>query len=204
MVPWRDVVWPYVLVWPHAMAFWVLFVITYLPELQLVLRSRHRAAADAGQDRGTFRLLVRLGGSAFWLALGAAILLPTATITSGRAVAFYGGLCATAAGSLLRHHCFRTLGEYFVGTVSVRSDHPIVQRGAYRWVRHPSYAGGILYMTGLGLAFTNWVSLGILAVLPTIGYMIRMRAEEQAFLAAVGEPYRDYMRRTKRLIPWLV
>ncbi|HKW69223.1 MAG TPA: hypothetical protein VJP81_01455 [Candidatus Dormibacteraeota bacterium] len=36
------------------------------------------------------------------------------------------------------------------------------------------------------------------------GYVYRIRVEEQVLAEALGEPYRNYMRRTKRLLPFVV
>ena len=43
-------------------------------------------------------------------------------------------------------------------------------------------------------------SAGLLAVATFVGYNYRMRVEEGALLAAIGEPYRRFMRTRKRLI----
>jgi len=37
-----------------------------------------------------------------------------------------------------------------------------------------------------------------------VGLAYRIRVEERALLEALGEPYADYMRRTKRLVPHLI
>jgi protein-S-isoprenylcysteine O-methyltransferase len=56
---------------------------------------------------------------------------------------------------------------------------------------------------GLGLCFGNWLTILFLTV-PIIGaFLWRIRIEERALTGALGEDYRAYMRRTKRLIPWL-
>ena len=36
-----------------------------------------------------------------------------------------------------------------------------------------------------------------------LAYLIRIRVEEQALAETIGEPYRAYMARTKRLIPFV-
>jgi protein-S-isoprenylcysteine O-methyltransferase Ste14 len=44
----------------------------------------------------------------------------------------------------------------------------------------------------------------VLTVAPQlIGLAVRMRVEERALAAALGEPYRAYMLRTKRIIPFV-
>ena len=56
-------------------------------------------------------------------------------------------------------------------------------------------------MLGVGLAVSNWASLGALLGCVFLGYSYRVRIEEQALIRALGQPYLDYMRRTKRFIP---
>ena len=109
-----------------------------------------------------------------------------------------------SAGSLLRRHCFRMLGQSFTAAVVVVQNQAIVERGAYRWIRHPSYTGGLLIYGGMGLALGNWMSLVEITVVVLVSYLLRVRAEERALVETLGEPYRDYMRRTKRFIPLLI
>ncbi len=56
-------------------------------------------------------------------------------------------------------------------------------------------------LLGLGLALTNWASLIIVLATGLIGLLYRVRVEERALADALGQPYVDYMRHTKRLIP---
>jgi protein-S-isoprenylcysteine O-methyltransferase len=76
-----------------------------------------------------------------------------------------------------------------------------VQEGLYRWVRHPSYLGALIAFLGFALALGNWWSVAVFALVTPAAYLFRIREEDAALAAALGEPYRDYCRRTKRLIP---
>lgn len=194
---------PLLFVWPHALGFWLLYALVVVPEIFLEERSNKTAVAHQSQDRGSVRILHATGRSAAWLSLAAAVLVPGATMTAGRETIFVVGLLLFGAGGLLRNHCFRMLGPHFSGTVRVEPDQPIVRRGAYRWVRHPSYTGAMVFMLGIGLALTNWLSLAIQTILPAVGYVFRVRAEERAMLETLGERYRTYMGGTKRFLPFL-
>jgi protein-S-isoprenylcysteine O-methyltransferase Ste14 len=79
----------------------------------------------------------------------------------------------------------------------------VIQEGAYRWVRHPSYTGGMLMYLGTGLALTNWLSAVILTAMGAAGYAYRVHVEERALATTLGEQYQDYMRRTKRFLPFV-
>jgi len=82
----------------------------------------------------------------------------------------------------------------------VQPGQTVVDRGPYRWVRHPSYAGLIAVFAGLG-GLDNWAALALLAVVPTVGLLVRIRFEERALLDGLGEPYRRFAAGRPRLFP---
>jgi protein-S-isoprenylcysteine O-methyltransferase Ste14 len=132
-----------------------------------------------------------------------AFAVPGATLLTGRAVLFWFGIAALAAGALLRQHCFRMLGASFRPVVEVQSEQAIVERGLYRFVRHPSYAAAVLIFLGLGLALTNWVTLLVILATAVIVYGYRVHVEEAALVSTLGDAYRAYMSRTKRIVPFV-
>jgi protein-S-isoprenylcysteine O-methyltransferase Ste14 len=84
----------------------------------------------------------------------------------------------------------------------VGSDQHVVDTGPYRWIRHPSYTGSLLTIAGFLLCATNWAALaGVVPVL--VGLLYRIRVEEQALSEELGDAYRSYASRTKRLIPFV-
>ena len=56
---------------------------------------------------------------------------------------------------------------------------------------------------GAGLALGSWASTALLVVGSLAAYSYRIAVEERALLKAVGEPYREFMRTRKRLIPYI-
>jgi protein-S-isoprenylcysteine O-methyltransferase Ste14 len=113
------------------------------------------------------------------------------------------GLALMLIGMALRWYSIRVLGRSFTTTVMTRPGQVVVESGPYRWIRHPSYTGGLLTVLGIFVCLTNPASfLGLLP--PLAGYAYRIRIEENALTRSLGEPYRAYMQRTKRLIPFLV
>jgi protein-S-isoprenylcysteine O-methyltransferase Ste14 len=76
-----------------------------------------------------------------------------------------------------------------------------VERGPFRWVRHPSYTGVLLAFLGWALTLENWVAMALVVVPIFIAFVRRMNVEEEALRGALGERYAAYMKRTKRLIP---
>ena len=111
------------------------------------------------------------------------------------------GLTLVVAGFALRVWSVRTLGRFFKYRVVVQEGHEVVQSGPYARIRHPSYTGMVVCSAGVGLALGNWLAI-IAAAAPTlVGFTLRLLSEERVLGAELGRPYREYMARTKRLIP---
>jgi len=108
------------------------------------------------------------------------------------------------AGVAFRWWAIATLGKFFTFDVAIQSSQKVVDSGPYRYIRHPSYTGALMTQAGIGLALGNWAGLLALMVCMAIAYSYRITVEERTLLAAVGEPYKQYMQRTRRIIPFLL
>ena len=122
-------------------------------------------------------------------------------IETGSDVLALGGIVVMAAGLAIRWTAIYTLGRYFTRTVTIKSDHRIIQKGLYKTLRHPAYTGSLLAQFGLGLAFMNWLSFVLIFVPIVAAAVYRMRVEEDALVRAFGGEYVEYVNNTKRLIP---
>jgi len=189
--------------WPYAPIFWAVFYWVFIPEFGLTLRAREGAARAESPDRGSLKLIVVANQLATIAAFAVCGLAAFAVSQVWRLTWFWTGIAMLISGSLLRRHCFRVLGKYFTGDVDARAEQPVIDRGAYRWIRHPSYTGGMLLFTGIGVALGNWLSVLILAATMTAVYTYRVRVEERALLETLGEPYRKFMQSRKRFIPYV-
>jgi protein-S-isoprenylcysteine O-methyltransferase Ste14 len=153
-------------------------------------------------DRGSIVAVVVGIGTGVLIAVWCATNVSRMAIP-GDWASFIVGIVAMWLGIALREWAVLTLGRFFTVVVRVTAEQTVVDRGPYRWVRHPSYVGLLLTLIGLGLALGNWLSLLALAILPTVGLVIRIRVEEQALLSALGDQYREYAERRPRLVPGL-
>jgi protein-S-isoprenylcysteine O-methyltransferase Ste14 len=125
--------------------------------------------------------------------------LKAASIGAGRWPLFVLGLVLMAAGVFVRQWAILVLGRFFTVDVRVHPNQAVVDRGPYRWAHHPSHSGLIIFFIGVGLALSKWASLIVLALIPTIGLLVRIRSEERALLAALGEDYGRYASTRRRL-----
>src|SRR6476620_4113197 len=163
-------------------------LVFFASEVLLTITRRSRTKTGAKQDKSTLGMIwvvivlsivagVFISGSrslrAGWIGL---FDFPESDWIPILAVAFF------AAGLVLRWWAIVTLGRFFTVDVVIEKDHDVVQRGPFRWVRHPSYTG-------------------VLLVPIFVAFLRRMKVEETALSQALGERYQEYMKRTKRLVP---
>jgi protein-S-isoprenylcysteine O-methyltransferase Ste14 len=113
------------------------------------------------------------------------------------------GLVLIVLGLIVRWTAILTLKKYFTVDVSIQSNHKIIDKGIYKFIRHPAYAGSLLSFLGLGLAFSNWVSTLVIFMPVLIAFIYRIRVEEKALIQAFGGEYINYSKVTKRLIPMI-
>jgi protein-S-isoprenylcysteine O-methyltransferase Ste14 len=188
---------------PSVVAFWVVFYSWIGSEVWLGYRRRRPAGGVADQDAGSKWWLISSIWASVAIGIGLALAFPAAAVIGGRTVLFVAGLLLMIAGMVLRWYSIRVLGTSFTCEVATRPGQQVVEAGPYRWVRHPSYTGSLLTVLGMLLCLCNVVSLAALVV-AVAGYANRIRVEERALAKDLGDPYRRYMRRTKRLIPFVV
>ena len=189
----------------YAVFFWLAFYAWWLPEVILSFTQRSAKRENTTrQDRGTMLFLIASLYIGIFLALGLASTIPQATITWNRLVMFFAGIVITLLGIALRMYAIRILGRYFTRDVATHAGQPVIQSGPYTFIRHPAYSGTMLTMFGLGLAMTNWVSLLAIMAGFFVGHFYRISLEERVLCTTLGDPYKEYMQRTKRLIPFIL
>lgn len=186
----------------YIIVFWSTYFFWLVME---TIGSRIKRSGDASKarDKGSFAFLKLL----MWIALGLdfalSFLLPQATILWQRHLVFFIGIALMLIGAAFRFYAMSVLGRFFTYDVAIHPGQTVVETGPYRYIRHPSYTGGLITLIGVGLALGNWAGLLALVSLMSIAYANRIRVEEAALVEALGEPYEEYKHRTKRLVPFL-
>src|ERR1700734_4420516 len=177
----------------------VLGLIYVLSELGLAVKKRAKAAETRDGDRGSLRLLWIVIVVCVTLSFNLAYLVPAASMGAAPALRAVG-IATFVVGLMIRWYAIVHLGRFFTVNVAIAADHRLIDTGPYRIVRHPSYTGALMAFLGLALCLANWASLAALVPIFLV-FRWRVHVEETALIDALGEPYRDYMKRTKRLIP---
>ena len=113
------------------------------------------------------------------------------------------GVIGSGFGLILFWRVHKTLGKNWSPVLEIIKNHKLVIQGPYKYIRHPMYTqmwiGAICY----GLISSNWI-VGIVAFLTwSILYFIRLPEEEKMMIEHFGLEYKDYMKKTKRIIPYV-
>jgi protein-S-isoprenylcysteine O-methyltransferase Ste14 len=107
-----------------------------------------------------------------------------------------------AASLVLALDGFVALRRFGAPTAGIETTQQLVDRGAYRWIRHPLYFSLFLLGAGAWLKDPNaWGGLILLALAGLVAATARVEEEEN--LQRFGQPYRAYMSRTWRFLPWV-
>lgn len=79
----------------------------------------------------------------------------------------------------------------------------LVTTGIYGYIRHPQYTGLLLLSLGM---IIEWATLPMLIMYPIIiGVYVRLaKKEEKDMMNEFGDAYREYMKKTKRFIPFVL
>jgi protein-S-isoprenylcysteine O-methyltransferase Ste14 len=177
----------------------LLVVLAVWLALEIVLSRRSAAAEQSGPWWMEWAM-----GIATTAVVGGGIVIsgafPAGTIYP-QSFAYALGILLLCLGLLLRACAAATLGPFYTLTLVVRRDHRVCDRGVYRILRHPGYAGTLVAFIGLMLALGNWIAVSaVLALVPPL--VCRIVIEERLLRNALGAAYDDYCRRTRwRLLP---
>lgn len=179
--------------------FFVWFPIEFVTG-DLIPNIRRRGAVIKPLDRGSLRLV----HVTIYPTLIVAFVLAAYNIAMLPDWIFYPGLVLMALGILLRQWAVLVLGRFFSETMGVQEGQKVVDKGPYRYIRHPAYTGVLLAFLGIGLAIRSWGVTFLLLVVFALAYGYRVIVEEKALASELGDEYVRYMKRTKRLIPFIL
>jgi len=110
------------------------------------------------------------------------------------------GLSLFLIGVSMRRIGKRTLGKYY--SYGLRTPEKLITQGIYKHIRHPIYLAMLLYTAGIPLFFSSLY--GFLVTLGFIPFTLyRIRIEEKMLIDTFGDEYREYTKKTKKIIPFI-
>ena len=112
------------------------------------------------------------------------------------------GLVFFLTGFVIRMLARRTLGKFFSTQLRVLDDHEIVIDGIYHYIRHPAYLGLLCIFLAVPLLFYSLYGF-ILIVLGIPDVIYRIQREEGMLITRFGNRYLEYMKTSKKLLPYV-
>ena len=79
----------------------------------------------------------------------------------------------------------------------------LVTSGIYRYIRHPLYSSLFFLTWGIFFKSISWLALG-LAVVSTLFLILTAKADEAECTQFFGKQYSEYMKHTKRFVPYIL
>jgi protein-S-isoprenylcysteine O-methyltransferase Ste14 len=193
--------------------YWILLSLALYGALHSLLASLQAKALAVGWLGATGKRFYRIffnivGAVTFIPVLALVAVLPDARIYAIRspwlfialglqALSVIGLLIAVSQTGLL---AFLGLDALLPGNGQGAQPAQLVTGGLYRWVRHPIYTCGLLFiwltpvMTWNGLAFNTGI---------TLYFLVGIIFEERKLIKEFGAAYAEYRQRTPMLIPGL-
>ena len=95
-----------------------------------------------------------------------------------------------------------TYNRYMASTITVEENQPVISTGPYSWIRHPMYAGTLVWFFFTPLALGSY--WGIVAAIPMLIILLFRIFDEERYLREHLPGYTEYCRKVKyRLIPFV-
>jgi protein-S-isoprenylcysteine O-methyltransferase Ste14 len=114
------------------------------------------------------------------------------------------GIVLALAGFALLQWAQVTLGNSWSDTPRMMKEQTLITSGPYQFIRHPIYTAFVLILGSALLISANWLiglawlGMTVLEVASRVGF------EESLMLEYFGDQYREYMKKTGRLLPRLI
>jgi protein-S-isoprenylcysteine O-methyltransferase len=182
----------------------IIIAVSYLYgffEVFMNLRQRRKNNAITTNDKGSLWLLYGL------ITLGYTLSFSIGATKIGRMYPwntfFAIGMALVVIGFIIRIFSILTLKQYFTYSVAKVENQKVISTGLYKFIRHPGYLGQFIIFMGISISISNWLSILLMMIPITLGYLYRIKVEEKFMTDQLGEDYKNYQDRTKRIIPML-
>lgn len=96
------------------------------------------------------------------------------------------------------------LGKQATGILVIRDTHELITNGIYKYVRHPIYGSAIFGIVGF-ILITQSVLVSMVSCIVYFKILNdRAIYEEELLIKEFGDEYKEYMKKSKKFIPFLL
>lgn len=177
-------------------ACWSVFAITWVIAALFVKRTVERGS-------GWGRLSMIVVGAVVWRMMRNPQVLGGRPLWTPTSLGDWLAAAVVVLGLLVTLWARLALGRNWSGDVTFKQDHELIERGPYRYVRHPIYTGLLLMALGTAL-LRPWASAFAACGILLIGLWFKLLAEERLLTRHFPEEYPRYRQRVHALIPYVL
>lgn len=113
----------------------------------------------------------------------------------------WAGVGIALLGFFLLQWAQGTLADSWSDTPRMMKDQTLITSGPYRTIRHPIYTAFLLILGSTLLISSNWLVGLCWLGMTTLEVISRINFEEALMTEFFGNQYREYMKKTGRLLP---
>ena len=95
------------------------------------------------------------------------------------------------------------LGKYWTFLLETKNNQVLVKDGVYKYMLHPMYTAHLLWALANLLIIPNWIAGPSFLLFSILLYLYRIPKEEAMMIKQFGEEYKEYMKKTGRILPKL-
>jgi protein-S-isoprenylcysteine O-methyltransferase Ste14 len=114
---------------------------------------------------------------------------------------YYLGFVVAVAGLVFAVYSRYGLGKNWSGRIEIKENHKLITNGAYSLTRNPIYTGLLFGVIGTALMYNQLKGI-LTSVLIFCAFSIKIKKEEKFLLKRFPE-YKSYMKKVKKLIPYV-
>ncbi|UTR07470.1 isoprenylcysteine carboxyl methyltransferase family protein [Alkalihalobacillus sp. LMS6] len=149
---------------------------------------------EAGKDHYPWMVALHIG---FFISLLVEVSINEPVFTTISVIAFF----VVAVAQVIRFWALTSLGRYWNTKIIVLPEAPVVEKGPYRYLRHPNYTVVMLEIAFIPLLFQAYWTAIVFTLLNAWMLSVRIRVEEEA-LHDETDDYTERFERKKRF--WFV
>jgi protein-S-isoprenylcysteine O-methyltransferase Ste14 len=178
---------------------WLTFAIVWLLAAVWTKRSVYRESRSQ-----RLRYTLPIVAAYFLLINGGRMLYPlNLRVVPHAAIIAWAGIILCVAGLGFAIWARVVIGRNWSGTVTLKEDHQLIERGPYRLVRHPIYTGILSMFVATAIVLGHLAgSIGVVIVFAS--FWSKLIREEKVMLNQFPDKYAAYRQRVKRLIPFVL
>jgi len=113
------------------------------------------------------------------------------------------GLLFWILGIIIRKVGICTLGKQFTAVIQVKENYILIDDGIYKYIRHPGYLGELISFLGTIIITKSIKGFFVYLIILLPIYYLRIINEEKMLTSNFGNHYKKYMKRSKKLLPFI-